>query len=171
MSEPEPDGGEPAEVEDAPQAPVARSRRRLMVTTGLLVLLCVLIAVVPRHSTLSKTFPPGRWGGTIACLEHLQSYQVTDARTGAVPGAHTTVIDVSSVQLRHLLVRMRDTGDPAAARAVASHHRLAGASLTDYRTIGPVVWAYAEHGTPPQVSANAGDRTLISFCVTHPHHR
>jgi hypothetical protein len=165
----DPDGAEPLDDDEPPPPPPPRSRRRLGVTVGLLVLLGLLIAFVPRHSSVQSTsLPPGRWGETIRCLERLNTDRVTVARTGAVPSAHTSEVDITSIFPHRLLAQMRDAGAPAAARAVATGHRL-GVNVTGYRTAGPIVWGYAENGTPPHVSANAGDRTLISFCATHPH--
>jgi hypothetical protein len=131
-----------------------------------LALLAVLIAVVPHHSGRSKTFPPGHWGQTIACLEHNAIYGVK-AAAGTVPDAHTLAVQVTNRVQHTDLAQLRNAGSAARAQAIASHQSL-GRDATAYRTDGSIVWAYDEGGDPPHEQANAGDHTLIDFCARTP---
>jgi hypothetical protein len=149
----------------------APRKRRRGLTLGLffLALLALLIAVVPRHGARSKTFPPGSWGQTIACLEHNAIYTVLDP-VGGLPDAHTLAVTVRNRVHRTDLAQLRNAGSAARARAIAAHQRL-GREATAYRTDGPIVWGYDEGGDPPHELANAGDHTLIDFCVRTPQRR
>ena len=151
---------------------VRRSRRRQWTwTLGTLALLLILIAVVPRSHSTSKSLPPGGWGRTIACLERNQSYRVTDARTGGTPDAATRGVRVRAAVRRLTLAELRNAGSPAAARHIARANGLHELSGSPYRVHGSIVWTYPEDGDPPRVSADAGDRTLIEFCVRTPDRR
>jgi hypothetical protein len=151
--------------------PEVRARRRtgLWVRLGLVLLLVVLVTVVHRSASVSRTLPPGRWGQTIACLEHDQSERITDVQTGAVPTGHTTAVTATRIQRSVTLAEVRDAASAAAARAIVTGNRFGELSRADYRTAGPIVWAFAANeGDPPQISANAGERQLIDFCAEHP---
>jgi hypothetical protein len=153
---------------DVPPPPRRPRRLRWGITLGLLGLLLVLIVLLPRSRATSRTLPPGRWGRTIACLERNQTYRVLDRRTGGLPDAATRAVALRSTIHRYPLAELRDAGSPTAARAIARRHGLHQPSLADYRTAGPIVWVYTEDGEPPHVSADAGDRTIIAFCVRTP---
>jgi hypothetical protein len=158
--------------QEEPEEPgrwVRGSRRRQWTwTLGVLALLFVLIAVIPRSHTTSKSLPAGAWGRTIACLERNNGYQVTDTRTGASPTSHTRAVRVRSTVRRVDLAVLGRAASPAAARHVARSNGLRELPGTPYRVWGSIVWTYPETGDPPRVSASAGDRTLIGFCVRTP---
>lgn len=148
--------------------PTRRPRRGLGVTVGLIALLLVLTIVVPRGSTSKSTsLPSGTWGETIACLERDQDYRVTDAESEAVPGAGTRAVTVTRRVHDVELAQVRDAGTVAGARALAGRSEL-GSSAADAHAAGAIAWAFSEGGTPAHVLANAGDRTLIDFCVEQP---
>lgn len=159
-------GGDPG---DPRRSGWRRRMRRPWVPLGLLVLLAVLIAVLPRHSLQSRTLPPGRWGATIRCLERNTSFRVSAFGTGRAPERSTTTIAVARSNLGHrTLAELRQAASPAAAREVASANRFGEVARADYRTDGRIVWAYVEGGTPPRLLANAGERALIDACVRNP---
>lgn len=161
------------EGSDEPGGPWARGSRRRQWTWTLatLAVLLVLIILVPRSHTTSKSLPAGGWGRTLACLERNQGYRVTDTRTGASPDSHTRAVRVRSVVRRLELAVLGHAASPAAARRVARANGLHELPGAPYRSWGSIVWAYTENGDPPRVSANAGDRTLIDFCVRTPDRR
>ena len=165
MTEESPSLPEPAAVGPGPR------KRRRGITIGIffLALLAVLIAVVPHDRGRSKSLPAGHFGATIACLERNALFKVGDA-SGALPDAHTMLVQVQN-RVKHTdLARLRDAGTPARARRIARAGGL-GADVTQYLTAGPVVWAFEAGGNPPQMLANAGDRTLIDFCARTPNRR
>jgi hypothetical protein len=150
---------------DAPR----KRRRGSLIGLFFLALLAVLIVVVPRHGNRSRTFPPGRWGNTIACLEHDATYKVLDP-AGALPDAHTLAVMVQD-RVRHTdLAQLRNAGSAARATAIAAHQGL-GRDTTAYRTDGPIVWAFDIGGDPPHQFANAGDHSLVDFCARTPQRR
>ena len=142
--------------------------RRPWVPLGLLVLLFALVAIVPRHTPLSRTLPPGRWGAAIRCLEHNGSFRVTAFGTSAAPNRNTTTVGLGSTLGEHTLAELREAPSAAAARAVVTGNRFGELSRSDYRTDGRIVWAYVESGAAPNFVANAGDRALIAACVRRP---
>jgi hypothetical protein len=160
--------GVPGEPSPEGAGPRRRLRRRLPITLGLLALLLLLIVLLPRSRPSSTSLPPGRWGRTIACLQRNQSYAVLDVRGRRTPDASTRAVIVRSTVRRQDLAELRDAGSSAAAQAVVRGNRLGQLRRGDYRTFGAVVWAYVENGDPPHVIANAGDKTLIAFCVRTP---
>ena len=156
-----------AEPED--QRPAWRRRaRRPWVPLGLLVLLFVLIAVVPRGSLHSRTLPPGRWGAAIRCLEHKTSFRVTAFGTDVAPDRSTTTIAVETNLGHHQLAELRRTPSATAARAIVRANRFGEIERADYHTDGPIVWGYVQSGAPSRFVANAGERTLIDACVRNP---
>ncbi len=84
-----------------------RRMRRPWVPLGLLVLLFILIAVVPRRNLHSRTLPPGGWGATIRCLEHNTSFRVTAFGTDLAPERATTTIAVQTNLGHHTLAELR----------------------------------------------------------------
>jgi hypothetical protein len=153
-----------------PDGPGWRRRmRRPWVPLGLLVLLAVLIAVVPRHGLRSRTLPPGRWGATIRCLERNSSFRVSAFGTGRAPVRSTSTISVARSDLGHrTLAEVRQAPSAAVARRLARTNRFGEVARADYRTDGRIVWAYVEAGAPPKPVANPGERALIDACVRTP---
>jgi hypothetical protein len=155
--------------EDVDRRPAWRRRmRRPWVPLGLLGLLFILIAVVPRHNPHSRTLPPGQWGETIRCLESKTSFRVTAFGTGAAPERASTTIAVQTNLGHHTLAELRQTASAAAARAVVSGNRFGEVDRSAYQTAGRVVWAYVKDGGAANFAANAGERALIDACVRHP---
>jgi len=143
--------------------------RRPWVPLGLLVLLAVLIAVLPRRGLESRTLPPGRWGATIRCLERNTSFRVSAFGADAAPGRSTITVSVARSNFGHrTLAELRQTASADDAREVVRENRFGEVSRTDYRTDGRIVWAYVEGGAPPRVVADAGERALIGACVRNP---
>jgi hypothetical protein len=158
------DSGEGDEPVD--RRPAWRRRmRRPWVPLGLLVLLFVLIAVVPRRNLHSRTLPPGRWGAALRCLEDKTSFRVTAFGTGAAPERTTMTIAVQTNLGHHTLAELRQTPSAAAARAVVTGNRFGEVDRSDYRVDGRIVWAYVHDGGAPNFVANAGERELIDACV------
>jgi hypothetical protein len=142
--------------------------RRPWVPLGLLLLLFILIAVVPRRNLHSHTLPPGGWGATIRCLEHNTSFRVTTFGTEVAPERATTTIAVQTNLGHHTLAELRQTPSAAAARAAVSGNRFGEVERSAYHTDGRIVWGYAQSGGAANFVANAGDRTLIDACVRTP---
>ena len=171
----EPRVGDPREddrgAEDPPPGGSRRRRRhrsrRLQITAGLLGLLLVLILVVPRDSNISRTLPVGGFGQAIRCLERDQLDRVQDTTTGAVPTSRTESVVVQKIH-GTTLAELREAPTAAAARALARRDAFGSISPADPRSAGRIAWAYALNGDPPHVVANAGERTLIGFCVRTP---
>jgi hypothetical protein len=155
----------PAASGDAPR----KRRRGFSIGLFFLALLAVLIVVIPHHTNHSKTLPPGRWGDTIACLEHNATYNVLD-RAGTLPDVHTLAVTVQDHVRRTDLAQLLNAGSAARARAIAAHQSL-GRATTAYRTDGPIVWAFELGGDPPHQFANAGDHSLVDFCARTPQRR
>ncbi len=154
-------------VDHRTSPPPRRSRRRLQIRVGLCALLLVLIVVLPHHSGRSKTLPAGMWGRTLACLERNQLDKLTDVRTQALPDAATTSVLLSRVR-GSSLAQFTDAGSAAAARTRAHHPAFNAVDPAATQITGAVVWSYALNGDPPHESADAGDRTLVRFCLTTP---
>ncbi len=147
-----------------------RNRPRHAVTLAAIVVLFVLITLVHRGSDAkSSSLPAGHWGATIACLERDTLNTVTDANapTGAVPDSHTTEVVVTSRVPHRELAVIRDAGTAAAARAAARRQTL-GEPAGSVHVAGSIAWAFSEGGDPPHAFANAGQMTLIDFCI-EPH--
>jgi hypothetical protein len=142
-----------------------RRARRPWVPLGLLVLLFALIAIVPRGTLHSRTLPLGRWGQTIRCLEHNDSFRVAAYGTGVAPERTTTTVAVESNLGHHVLAELREALSPAAARAVVSGNRFGEVQRGDYRTDGRIVWGYARSASPSRYLADTGERALIDACV------
>ena len=145
-----------------------RRMRRPWVPFGLLVLLFVLIAVVPRRNLHSRAFPPGRWGAAISCLENKASFRVTAFGTDRAPDRTTTTIGVQTNLGHHALAELRQAPSIAAARAVVDGNRFGEVVRADYHTDGRIVWGYVQSGSPSRLVANAGERALIAACVRDP---
>ncbi len=158
------DGGDPGR----PRPAWRRRLRRPWVPAVLLIVLFVLIAVVPRHSLQSRTLPPGRWGATIRCLERNTSFRVTAYGTDRAPERTTTTIAVQANLGHQTLAELRRTAGAAAARAIVRANRFGELRRADYRTDGPIVWAFVESGGPPKFASDSGERTLIDTCVGNP---
>lgn len=152
----------------APTPGWRRRMRRPWVPLGLLVLLFVLIAVVPRQGLRSHSLPPGRFGAAIRCLERNDSFRVTAFGTDVAPERADRTIVVQSNLGHHTLAELRDTGSPAAARSVVRANRFGELERADYRLAGPIVWGYARSGSPLRYTANAGERALVASCVRRP---
>jgi hypothetical protein len=165
MTDELPSPPEPAAAQPRPR----RHRRGLKTGIFFLALLAVLIAVVPHHDGRSTSLPAGRFGATIACLERNALYMVSDA-AGALPDAHTRLVQVQRKPGHTDLARLRDAGAAARARTIA-RARGFGGDATRYLSDGPIVWAFQAGGDPPHLFADAGDRTLIDFCVRTPTRR
>jgi hypothetical protein len=160
--------GDPAD-ETVDGRPAWRRRmRRPWVPLGLLVLLFILIAVVPRRNLHSRTLPPGGWGATIRCLESKTSFRVTAFGTDVAPERATTTIAVQTNLAHHTLAELRQTPSAAAARAVARRNGFGELDRSGYRTDGRIVWAYDQSGGAPNFTVNAGERALIDACVRTP---
>jgi hypothetical protein len=145
-----------------------RRMRRPWVPLGLLVLLFILIAVVPRRNFHSRTLPPGGWGATIRCLEHNTSFRVTAFGTDVAPERATTTIAVQTNLGHHTLAELRQAPTAAAARAVVSGNHFGEVERSAYHIDGRIVWAYVQSGGAANFVANAGDRALIDACVRNP---
>ena len=145
-----------------------RRMRRPWVPLGLLVLLFILIAVVPRHNPRSRTLPPGGWGATIRCLERNTSFRVVAFGTGVAPERATTTIAVQTNLAHHTLAVLRQTPSSTAARAVERRNGFGELDRSTYHTDGRIVWAYDESGGAPSFTVNAGERALIDACVRTP---
>lgn len=145
-----------------------RRMRRPWVPLGLLVLLFILIAVVPRRNLRSRTLPPGGWGLAIGCLERNTSFRVTAFGTSVAPERATTTIAVQTNLGHHTLAELRQAPSAAAARAVARTNRFGELEGDTYHTDGRIVWAYVQSGGAANFVANAGDRALIDACVRNP---
>jgi hypothetical protein len=153
---------------DVDRRPAWRRRmRRPWVPLGLLVLLFVLIAVIPRKSLQSRTLPPGQWGATIRCLEREASFRVTAFGTDAAPERATTTIGVETNLGHHVLAEIRQATSPAAAQAVVRGNHFGELSRSTYHTDGRVVWAY-DQGGAGSAKVNAGEQALIDACVRRP---
>ena len=145
-----------------------RRMRRPWVPLGLLVLLFILIAVVPRQSLHSRTLPPGRWGATIHCLENNDNFRVAAFGTDRAPERGTTTVAVQTNLGHHTLAELRQTASAAAAQQVVRANRFGEVERADYHTDGRIVWAYSQSGAPSRFVANGGERALISACVSDP---
>ena len=51
---------------------------------------------------------------------------------------------------------------------LSRHPALNAIGAVDTHITGSVVWSYALNGDPPHESADAGDRTIVHFCLTTP---
>jgi len=156
------------EESDGPRVAWRRRMRRPWVPAGLLVLLFVLIAVVPRQTLHSRTVPPGQWGAAIRCLERHDSFRVTAFGTDLAADRATTAIAVESNLGHRTLAELRQAPTAAAARAVVRANRFGEVQRSDYRTDGRIVWAYNQSGEPSTYAANAGERALVDACVRNP---
>jgi hypothetical protein len=145
-----------------------RQMRRPWVPLGLLVLLFILIAIVPRRNLHSRTLPSGGWGATIRCLEHKTSFRVTAFGHDVAPERATTTIAVQTNLGHHTLAELRRAPSAAAARSIVTHNSFGEVQRSAYRTDGPIVWAYVQNGSAANFAANAGERVLIDACVRHP---
>jgi hypothetical protein len=145
-----------------------RRMRRPWVPLGLLVLLFVLIAVVPRQRLHSHTLPPARFGAAIRCLERNDSFRVIAFGTDVAPERATRTVVVQSNLGHHTLAELRDAGSIAAARSVVRANRFGEVERSDYRLAGRIVWGYARSGSPLRYAADAGERALIDSCVRQP---
>jgi hypothetical protein len=160
-------GEDGAEVVD--NRPAWRRRmRRPWVPLGLLVLLFILIAVVPRRNLHSTTLPPGQWGAAIRCLENKTSFRVTAYGTDVAPNSATTTIAVQTNLGHHTLSELRQAASPAAAAAIVRGNDFGEVDRSAYHTDGRIVWAYVQNGGAANFAANAGDRALIDACVRNP---
>ncbi|HTU32077.1 MAG TPA: hypothetical protein VMF07_21985 [Solirubrobacteraceae bacterium] len=149
--------------------PARRQRlRRPWVPLGLLVLLFILVAVVPRHGLHSRTFPSGSWGATLRCLERNTNFRVVAFGTSVAPERATTMVAVQTNLAHHTLAELRQAPSAAAARAVARHNGFGEIDRSGYQTDGRVVWAYNQSGGASNFTVNAGERALIDACVRHP---
>ncbi len=145
-----------------------RRMRRPWVPLGLLVLLFILIAVVPRRNLHSRTLPPGRWGATIRCLESKTSFRVTAYGTDVAPDRTSTRIAVQTNLGHHTLGELAQASSVGAAGAVVRANRFGEVDRSAYHTDGRVVWAYVQSGGAANFVANAGERALIDACVRSP---
>jgi hypothetical protein len=150
--------------------PAWRQRiRRPWVPLGLLVLLFILIAVVPRHSLRSRTLPPGHWGATLRCLERNTSFRVVAFGTGVAPEQGTSTVAVQTNIAHHTLAVLRQAPSSAAARLVVHTNGFGELNRSGYQTHGRIVWAYDQSPGASSFTVNAGERALIDACVRHPH--
>jgi hypothetical protein len=164
------DEDEPAAGEAIDVRPAWRQRmRRPWVPIGLLVLLFILIAVVPRHNLRSRTLPPGHWGATLGCLERNTSFRVVAFGTGVAPERGTTTVAVQTNLAHHTLAVLRQAASADAARAVVRQNGFGELSRSGYQTHGRIVWAYEQSGGAASFTVNAGERALIDACVRSPH--